>query len=71
VINPRQIDFVHQVFAPSQAEIDYAVAVLQEKERAFAEGIGVFSYQGKMVDQPIILRAEKILAMARKLGLIS
>jgi citrate lyase subunit beta / citryl-CoA lyase len=70
VINPRQIDFVHQVFAPTQAEIDYAVAVLQEKERAFAEGIGVFSYQGKMVDQPIILRAEKILAMARKLGLI-
>jgi citrate lyase subunit beta/citryl-CoA lyase len=70
VINPRQIDFVHQVFAPTQAEIEYAVAVLQEKERAFAEGIGVFSYQGKMVDQPIILRAEKILATARKLGLI-
>lgn len=70
VINPRQIDFVHQVFAPSQVEIEYAVAVLQEKERAFAEGIGVFSYQGKMVDQPIILRAEKIIATARKLGLI-
>jgi citrate lyase subunit beta / citryl-CoA lyase len=70
VINPRQIDFVHQVFAPTQVEIDYALVILQEKERAFAEGIGVFSYQGKMVDQPIILRAEKIVAMARKLGLI-
>lgn len=71
LINPRQIDFVHQVFAPTQVEVDYALAVLQEKERAFAEGIGVFSYQGKMVDQPIILRAEKIVEMARKLGLIT
>jgi len=71
VINPRQIDYVHQVFAPTHDEIDYALAILQEKERAFTEGIGVFSYQGKMVDQPIILRAEKIVAMARKLGLIT
>ena len=70
LINPRQVDTVHEVFAPTDAEIAYAQAIMDEKERALAEGLGVFSYKGKMVDQPIIVRAEKILSLARKLGLV-
>ncbi len=69
-INPRQIEAVHQQFAPTQVEIDEAIAILEEKERAFKEGIGVFSYRGKMIDQPIITRAETVLNLARKLRLI-
>lgn len=70
LINPRQVDFVHDVFAPTMDEICYAQAIMEEQEKALREGLGVFSFRGKMVDQPIILRAQKILDFARKLGLL-
>lgn len=70
VINPRQVDIIHEVLAPSQAEIEFAMGVMIAQEEATKEGLGVFSYQGKMVDLPIINRAKKTLNLARKLRLI-
>jgi len=69
-INPRQVDTIHDIFAPSEAEIDYAKRVMKATEEAKKEGIGVFSLDGKMVDAPIIARAEDILKNARLAGLI-
>ncbi len=69
LIHPRQVDAVHEVFAPNAEEVAYAKMILALQEKASKEGVGVFSYQGKMVDLPIILRAQSILKQARKLGL--
>lgn len=69
-INPRQIDTIHSVFAPTEAEIKHALRVLDAMEEAKKEGKGVFSLDGKMVDAPIINRAITTVELAKLLGLI-
>jgi citrate lyase subunit beta / citryl-CoA lyase len=69
-INPRQIDTIHDVFAPTEAEIKYALRVMDAQEEAKREGKGVFSLDGKMVDAPIIARAQTIIKKAKLSGLI-
>lgn len=69
-INPRQIDVIHSVFNPGEAEIRWAERVLAAIRQAEAEGSGVASLDGKMVDAPIVQRAERTLHLARMLGLI-
>jgi citrate lyase subunit beta/citryl-CoA lyase len=69
-INPRQIDTIHEVFAPSADEIHYAKRVMEAMEEAKKEGKGVFSLDGKMVDAPIISRAQTILNKAKLMGLL-
>ncbi|MDU4891175.1 MAG: aldolase/citrate lyase family protein [Clostridium sp.] len=69
-INPRQIDTIHGIYAPTEAEIIHAQRVLDAMEQAEAEGKGVFSLDGKMVDAPIINRAKTTVALSRQLGLI-
>ncbi|WCE31374.1 citrate (pro-3S)-lyase subunit beta [Vibrio sp. SCSIO 43137] len=64
LINPRQIEMLHNVFAPSQAEVDHALAVIEVAEEAEAQGSGVASLNGKMVDSPIIERARWTLQRA-------
>ncbi|WP_171753664.1 citrate (pro-3S)-lyase subunit beta [Vibrio sp. 99-8-1] len=65
LINPRQIELLHNVFAPSQAEVDHAIAVIEVAEEAEAQGSGVASLNGKMVDGPIIERARWTLQRAK------
>ncbi|WP_454052637.1 HpcH/HpaI aldolase/citrate lyase family protein [Clostridium sp. Marseille-Q7071] len=69
-INPRQIDGIHSVFAPTASEIRHAERVLEAMEEAEKEGKGVFSLDGKMVDAPIINRAKTTVELAKVLGLI-
>jgi len=69
-INPRQIDTIHKVYSPTQAEISWAKRVIYAKEEAEKEGLGVFSLEGKMIDLPIINRALNTLNTARVIGLI-
>lgn len=69
-INPRQVDRIHDIFAPSKEEINYAQRVILAMEEAKKEGKGVFSLDGKMVDAPIISRAENVLKKARLAGIV-
>ena len=69
-INPRQIDTIHGVYSPTEAEIHHARRVMYAKEEAEKEGLGVFSLDGKMVDLPIINRAQHTLDVAKLIGLI-
>jgi len=69
-INPRQIVTIHQVFSPTADEIEEAQIILMEAQEAEEKGLGVFSYKGKMVDLPVIKRAEQIVRSAEKWGLI-
>jgi citrate lyase subunit beta/citryl-CoA lyase len=70
LVNPRQIDVVHEVFAPKQAEIDYALQVIDAIQRARQMGTGVISLGGKMVDAPVVRRAYRTLRAAYAQGLV-
>ena len=64
VINPRQIAPVHRVFTPTAAEITKAQRILAASREAETRGSGVVSLNGKMVDRPVVLRAERTLELA-------
>jgi citrate lyase subunit beta/citryl-CoA lyase len=64
VINPRQIDIIHEVFTPTEEEIRKAYRIVKEFRANTAAGIGVFAIDGKMIDAPVVRRAEYILKLA-------
>ena len=67
-IHPNQLETINQVFSPSSEEIEWAKGVIDK----FNEnpGLGVFQYKGKMIDKPIINRAQKILEKAKLFDLL-
>jgi citrate lyase subunit beta/citryl-CoA lyase len=69
VINPRQIKPVHDIYAPTENEIKKAIAVKRAAKEAFERGLGVISLDGKMIDKPIVDRAERVLQLAEAVGL--
>ncbi|TGE31028.1 CoA ester lyase [Desulfosporosinus sp. Sb-LF] len=69
-INPRQIEIIHSVFAPTEEELKHALRVLYAMEEAEKEGKGVCSLDGKMIDAPVINRAKTTVELGRSLGLI-
>lgn len=68
-ISPRHVDVINQLFSPTLAEIDYAYEVLDTIALAKKCGKGAVSLYGKMIDAPIVARAEQTIAMAEALGL--
>ncbi len=64
VIHPNQIAVVHQVFSPTEKEIVYARRVVAAAKEAAQRGLGAVSVDGRMVDLPVVRRAESILAKA-------
>jgi citrate lyase subunit beta/citryl-CoA lyase len=68
-VHPAQIEIIHEVFEPTIAEIQHAVDVTQAAEKARREGRGVAVVKRKMIDKPILQRAEKILRIAHRLAL--
>jgi len=71
VINPRQISLVNGIYAPSKAEIQQAKEVIWAIREAESKGSGVISLNGKMVDKPIVERAERVIALAKAAKLIT
>jgi citrate lyase subunit beta/citryl-CoA lyase len=70
-IHPTQVPLANAVFRPTDAEIAHSLKVVEAAREAKEKGVGAFTVDGKMVDAPFIRRAEEILALARRLGLIS
>ncbi len=68
LINPRQIAPVHEVYTPTNKEIVFAEKVVREIETKRAQGIGVFTVDGKMIDIAFYDGARKTLAMAKAAG---
>jgi len=64
VINPRQVRLVQEVFAPTEKEIVHARRVLVAYQDALDRKSGVIALDGKMIDTPIVTRAERVLAYA-------
>ena len=70
-IHPRQIPVIMQNFAPEQAEIEKAQKIIRAFEDAKEKGLGVVSLGTKMIDAPVVKRAETTINLAVKLGLLS
>ncbi len=69
LVNPRQIEVVHDVFRPTPEEIAHAVDVIDAIKRAREMGTGVISLRGRMVDAPVVKRAARTLRTAVAFGL--
>lgn len=65
-IHPSQIEPIHSVFFPSEAEIAEAEAIVAAFDKADAQGVGVIGVSGRMVDKPIAERARQTLSRARR-----
>lgn len=69
LINPRQIELLHNLYAPTTKEVAHAQRVVEAAEAAEKEGRGVVSLNGKMVDGPVIERARLVLQRVALSGL--
>lgn len=65
LVNPRQIELLHNLFAPTQKDVEQAQKIIDAAEEAKRNGLGVVSLNGKMIDAPIIDRAELVLERAK------
>ncbi|MBU1094804.1 MAG: CoA ester lyase [Firmicutes bacterium] len=65
-IHPNQIETINQVFSPNEDEIAYAEKILNAVSQNMNNHKGAFSVDGKMIDKPIIERAQKLLEKAKK-----
>ncbi|HEY3986374.1 citrate (pro-3S)-lyase subunit beta [Cedecea sp.] len=68
LINPRQIELLHNAYAPTQDEVDYARRVIAAADEGDRNGLGVVSLNGKMIDAPIINHAQVVLERAAASG---
>ena len=68
-ISPRHVKAINEVFSPSLKDIDYAYEVMDAIRIGKEQGKGAVALRGKMIDAPIVARAQQTIEMARELGL--
>lgn len=69
VINPRQIEPVHKIYTPTQKEIEKSIRIINAIKEAEKRGSGVISLDGKMIDEPIVNRARRVIELAIAAGI--
>lgn len=67
-INPVQVPPLNEAFAPAEAEIAQARRVIAADREAAAKGLGAVALDGRMVDVPVVRRAERLLARAEAIA---
>ncbi|MDO4371388.1 MAG: aldolase/citrate lyase family protein [Clostridia bacterium] len=68
-ISPRHVGAINEVFSPSQQDIDYAYEVMEAIRIGKEQGRGAVALRGKMIDAPVVMRAQQTIEMAQQLGL--
>ncbi len=71
IINPRQIQIVNEVFTPTEKAIEKAKKIIAGIREAEKRGSGVLAVNGKMVDRPVVMRAERTLELAIASGVLT
>lgn len=71
IINPRQIEVVNEVFAPKEKEIQKSLTILAAIKEAEKRGSGVIAVNGKMVDRPVVIRAQRTIDLAVASGILT
>lgn len=69
-IHPRQIAVIREGFSPSQEETEKAKKIVIAYRDALEKGLGVVALGTKMIDPPVVARAEKTITLAVKLGIL-
>ena len=62
---PRQVDICNEVFAPTETEVAHARELMAVYEDATSRGLGTIDHKGKMIDGPLVKRAQAVLDVAR------
>lgn len=70
-IHPRQIRVIHENYAPDAVEIEKAKKIVNAFMEATAKGLGVVSLGTKMIDPPVVKRAQKLIDLAVTMGKLS
>ncbi len=65
-VHPVQVPIVNRVFAPSEADVEWAHKVIDAYEHESGEGRGVFALSGSMIDLPVVERARRVLKEAER-----
>jgi len=70
VIHPNQVEIVHRIYTPTLNEVSKAQKIIGAYQEALAKKSGVIALNGKMIDGPIVARAERTLRFAQAVGLV-
>jgi citrate lyase subunit beta/citryl-CoA lyase len=66
-ITPRQVEIANEVFSPSAEEVDRSRRLIHAYEEAQSAGQGVIEFEGSMVDEPLLKRAQAVLQLVGEL----
>ncbi|WP_156285947.1 aldolase/citrate lyase family protein [Oceanivirga salmonicida] len=69
LIHPKQIELLHKVYTPNEKDLQKSIRIIKATKKALAEGKGVITVDGRMVDKPIIERAQNVIALAKTAGI--
>lgn len=69
-IHPRQIAVIREGFSPTADEVEKAKKIVAAFREALQKGLGVVALGTKMIDPPVVARAEKTITLAVRLGLL-
>ena len=69
LVSIQAIKIIHEVFTPDEKEIAHSVKVLNSYADALRNNKGVISVDGKMIDGPIVVRAQRVVDKARAAGI--
>lgn len=69
-IHPSQIKLVHEVFTPTEEELKKSLEIVRAAEECDISKGGVITVNGKMVDIPVIAKAQKVVRLAKSAGMI-
>lgn len=69
-IHPSQVKIVHKIFTPNKEELEKSLEIVKAAEAANINKGGVITVNGKMVDIPVIAKAEKVVRLAKSTGMI-
>jgi citrate lyase subunit beta/citryl-CoA lyase len=62
-IHPKQVPILNEAFTPTDAEIERSENMVAAYDTAMAAGDGAVAFEGKMIDVPVVARAERILSI--------
>ncbi len=70
-IHPRQIAVIHEAFAPAAAELEKAQRIVAAFEEAQQKGLAAVSLGSKMIDPPVVKRAQHTVELAKAMKLVN
>ncbi|MFN8241565.1 MAG: aldolase/citrate lyase family protein [Bacteroidales bacterium] len=69
-IHPRQVAVIRGGFIPNEAEIEKARKIYIAWKEAEEKGLGVVAVGSKMIDPPVVARAERTIDLAVRFGIL-